>query len=272
MFLKEKIDTVYRSRLLISNLVSRDLKARYRGSTLGFLLSFLNPLLLMLVYTLAFGVILKPRFPIPHMETASGYSLFLFSGLLSWIWFSTSILECSSVLSTQGSLIKKVFFPVEILPITTVTTNFINFLLGLPILILFFLILGQPLTPFVLLIFPVMIVQFLFTLGLGFFAAALTVHFKDIGNIIANLMTLWFFATPVIYPFEFGPILSTPWIRTLLLLNPMTHIIEAYQFCFFFGSLLHYKKLLVTLVVSLLVFLGGYYFFDRVKDTFPEQV
>jgi len=272
MFIIDKAKTLYRSRLLISNLVSRELKARYRGSVLGFLWTFLNPLLLMLVYTLAFGIILKPRYPIPELKTALDYSLFLFTGLLPWIWFSSSIIEAGNVLSIHGALIKKVLFPVEVLPIMTVTANFINFLLGLPILILFFIILGHPLTWYVFFAIPVMIVQFFFTLGLGFFVAALTVHFKDVQNLIANFLTLWFFGTPIIYPFNFEPILKSKLIKTTLLLNPLTHIIEGYQYSFFFGSLPHWKKLTVTFIFSFLFFLLGYYFFDRVKDTFAEEV
>ncbi len=272
MFIIDKIKTIYRSRLLISTLVNRELKARYRGSVLGFLWTFLNPMLLMAVYTLAFGIILKPRYPNPELKTAIDYSLFLFSGLLPWIWFSASIIEGGNILFVHGSMIKKVMFPVETLPIMTVTANFINFLLGLPILIIFFIALGHPITPYFLFSIPVMIIQFFFTLGLTFFIAALTVHFKDIQNLIANLLTLWFFATPIIYPFSFDTIQKSSWIKTALLLNPLTHIIEGYQYAFFFGSLPHYKKLIVTFIFSLVIFFMGYYFFDRVKDTFAEEV
>ncbi len=272
MFIIDKLKTIYRSRLLISTLVNRDLKARYRGSVLGFLWTFLNPMLLMAVYTLAFGIILKPRYPIPELKTALDYSLFLFAGLLPWIWFSASILEGSNVLFVHGALIKKVMFPVETLPIMNVTANFVNFVLGLPILFLFTIALGHPITPYVFFSITVMIIQFFFTLGLTFFVAALAVHFKDIQNLIANLLTLWFFATPIIYPFQFESIQKSKLIKTALLLNPLTHIIEGYQYSFFFGSLPHYKKLFVTFIFSLIVFAMGYYFFDRVKDTFAEEV
>ncbi len=272
MFVKEKLNLIWKSRLLIQSLVSRDLKARYRGSVLGFLWSFFNPMLLMLVYTIAFGVILRPRYPIEELNSPVFYSLFLFSGLLPWIWFSSAIIEAMNVLQIHGSLIKKVMFPVDVLPISVVTANLVNFLLGIPILVLFFVVLGKGLSWWALTAVYPMIVQFLFTLGIAFFVSALTVHFKDMINIITNLLTLWFFATPIIYPFEFEPILKSKLIKTALLINPMTHIIEGYQYAFFFGKLLHWKKLGVTFIVSLVVFWGGYYFFDRLKDTFPEEV
>jgi len=271
MFIIEKLETIYRSRLLISNLVSRELKARYRGSFLGFFWTFLNPMLFMLVYTIAFGVILKPRFQVPNLQTPVDYSLFLFCGLLPWLWFSSSVLESANVLSVHGTLIKKVMFPVEVLPIMTVTANFVNFILGLPILILFFVIFGHPLNSFSFFCIPIIIIQYFFSLGLAFFVAALTVHFKDIENIVANLLHLWFFSTPIIYPFQFAAQKSKA-LEIMLLINPLTHIMEGYQYSFFFGSLPHYKKLSVTFIVSILFFLAGYYFFDRIKDTFAEEI
>ncbi len=272
MFIIEKIRLLWKSRLLIQSLVSRDLKARYRGSVLGFLWSFFNPMLLMIVYTIAFGIIMKPRYPIEELNSPFFYSLFLFSGLLPWIWFSSAIIESMSVLQIHGSLIKKVMFPVDVLPVSVVIANLVNFVLGLPILILFFIVLGKKVTLWAFTaIFP-MIVQFFFTLGLAFFVSALTVHFKDMINIISNLLQLWFFASPIIYPFEFEPILKSKVIKTALLLNPITHIVEGYQYAFFYGKLLHWKKLGVTFLVSIVVFWAGYYFFDRIKDTFPEEV
>lgn len=272
----KKIVALLKYRQLILTLVSRELKARYRGTMLGFLWSFMNPFLLLLVYSVVFGMILP---------TGSGrvgdidikginYSIFLFTGLLPWLWFSTSILDSSNVLFVHGNLIKKIQFPLEVLPLMNVLTNMVHFLLGLPILILFILLLGKGvgLTWWILFLPVAVLIQFIFTLGLSFLVSALTVHFRDLRDILSNLLTLWFFATPIIYPFLTPAIQSHKGLVLALSLNPMTHIIEAYHYTFFFGSLPHWKKIPVTLLVSVLVFCLGYLVFDRLRDTFVEEV
>ena len=120
---------LYRYRVLIQNLVVRELKARYRGTVLGFLWSFVNPLLLMIVYSVVFGFIIRPRDP-AFDNNPIIYALYLFCGILPWTWFSSSSVESANILMIQGNLIKKVLFPAEILPVVVVTSNFINFLLS----------------------------------------------------------------------------------------------------------------------------------------------
>src|ERR1700742_3813189 len=153
-----------RYRALIQSLVVRELKARYRGSVLGFFWSFFNPLLLLLVYSFVFTVVM----PGVHPEEIRPYGLFFFCGILPWTWFSSSLSEAANVLISGGNLIKKVLFPAEILPIVTVPANMIHFFLVLPILVLFLIYYRAPLTPIELLWFPVIVfVQFLLTVGLA---------------------------------------------------------------------------------------------------------
>lgn len=267
----EKLKDLYKYRQLIFILVSRELKARYRGTVFGFLWSFLNPFLLMLVYSIVFGVIMPARWPQFEGKTIY-YSIFLFTGILPWTWFSSSMLESANVLIIYGNLIKKIKFPIEVLPIMVVLTNMIHFILGLPILILFFIVFAKPLTGWVLFLPVAMVIQFIFTMGFGFFISSLTVHFRDIKDILSNLMTLWFFSTPIIYPFDSPHVSGRGWIKLLLWLNPMTHIIEAYQYAFYYGSLPHWKKLSVTVLVGLLLFYFGYKIFDKLRDTIVEEV
>jgi ABC-type polysaccharide/polyol phosphate export permease len=163
-----KIKEILKYRQLIATLVTRELKARYRGTILGFLWSFLNPLLLMVVYSIVFGIIMPARWPQFEGKTVY-YSIFLFTGILPWAWFSSSMLESANVLIIYGNLIKKIKFPLEALPIMVVVTNMIHFILGLPILILFYLVFGKPLTLWVLLLPFVVLIQFIFTMGFVFF-------------------------------------------------------------------------------------------------------
>ena len=158
---------LYKYRVLIQNLVSRELKARYRGTMLGFLWSFVNPFLLMVIYTIVFGLIIGPRDP-AFENNPWFYALFLFCGVLPWTWFAASCIESANVLMVQGNLIKKVLFPVEILPIVVVISNFVHFLFGLPILFIFIPILGRQYTFFLLFLPVVILVQFVFSLGFSF--------------------------------------------------------------------------------------------------------
>jgi ABC-type polysaccharide/polyol phosphate export permease len=256
---------LFRYRGLIQSLVARELKARYRGSVLGFFWSFINPLLLLLTYNFVFTWVLPAR-----PGGAEPYALFLFCGILPWTWFSSSLLESSNVLIAGGNLIKKVLFPAEVLPIVTVLANLVHFLLGLPILIVFLIYYRAPLQLSEIVWFPIVVlVQLLLTTGLAFIVAALTVHYRDIKDILSNLLTFWFFATPIIYPMAAAPAFG----RRLLNLNPFTHLAISYQEILFYpGDFGHWKWLVALAAAALGVFLIGYFLFDRLRDSFAEEV
>ncbi len=255
-----------RYRALIQTLVVRDLKARYRGSVLGFFWSFFNPALLLFIYTFVFTKVLPSSHP-PDMEP---FALFMFCGILPWTWFSSSLLESSNTLIAGGNLIKKVLFPAEVLPIVTVLANMVHFFLGLPILAAFVIYYQRPVDPVELLWFPVIVlVQLVLTTGLAMFLSALTVHFRDLKDLLGNILTLWFFATPIIYSIEMAPRDMQWWLD----LNPMTHLMRSYQEVLFFeGPLGHQKWLAALGVASVVVFLAGYFVFDRLRDSFAEEV
>jgi len=254
-----------RYRGLIQSLVARELKARYRGSVLGFLWSFVNPLLLLLVYWFVFTTVMPNT-----MAGVQPYALFMFCGILPWTWFSASLTEASGSLIAGGNLIKKVMFPAEVLPIVSVLANMVHFFLGLPILIVF-LIIFRPPTLWHFAWFPVaVLVQLVFTSALALFLSALAVHFRDIRDILANVLLLWFFATPIIYPW-FQPGLQR--FKPLFDANPFTHLAVSYQEIFFFHEALgHWKWLVLLGAVSTLLFLACYWVFDRLRDSFAEVV
>ncbi len=261
-----RLVTLFRYRGLIQTLVARDLKARYRGSVLGFFWSFVNPLLLLLVYSFVFTVIM----PAMHPEEIRPYGLFFFCGILPWTWFSSSLSESANVLISGGNLIKKVLFPAEVLPIVSVLANMVHFFLGLPILGAFLIYYRRPLDPVELLWFPVIVaVQLVFTTGLALLLSALTVHFRDIKDLLGNLLTLWFFSTPIIYSMDMAP----EEFRWVLNLNPMTHIVISYQeVLFHVGPHGHWKWLLAVGALSIVIFVVGYFVFDRLRDSFAEEV
>jgi lipopolysaccharide transport system permease protein len=255
-----------RYRGLVQSLVARDLKARYRGSVLGFVWSFINPLLLLLIYSFVFSVVL----PDLHSKKTEPYALFMFCGILPWTWFSASLTEAAGSLISGGNLIKKVLFPAEILPLVSVLANMVHFVLGLPILVAFLFYYQRPPDALGLLWFPVaMLVQLVFTSALALILSALAVHFRDIRDILSNLLTLWFFSTPIIYWIKEAPGLG----KRVLDFNPMTHLIVSYQEILFFdGPVGHWKWLLFIGGLSMLLFLAGYWLFDRLRDSFAEAV
>jgi lipopolysaccharide transport system permease protein len=194
-----------------------------------------------------------------------------------WTWFSSSLIESSNILIAGGNLIKKVMFPAEVLPIVSVLANLVHFLFGLIILVVFLVYYKAPLQVSELVWFPVVVlVQLLLTLGLALILSAMTVHFRDIKDILANVLTLWFFATPIIYPISDinAPTSGTPaWAKTLINLNPFTHLAVSYQeILFYSGPFGHWKWLLALGFASLLLFLFGYFLFDRLRDSFAEEV
>jgi lipopolysaccharide transport system permease protein len=261
------LKSLLRYRGLIQSLVARELKARYRGSALGFVWSFVNPLLLLLIYSFVFTTVMPNT-----TEGVQPYQLFMFCGILPWTWFASSLSEAANSLIAGGNLIKKVLFPAEVLPLVSVLTNMVHFFLGLPILIAFLLIYRRYPAPANLLWFPVAVaIQLLFTSALALALAALAVHFRDIKDILSNLLTLWFFATPIIYPW-FQP--SVQQFHFFFDVNPFTHLAVTYQEILFFnkGPVGHWKWLLGLGASSVVLFLAAYWLFDRLRDSFAEAV
>jgi ABC-type polysaccharide/polyol phosphate export permease len=255
--------TLFRYRLLIQSLVGRELKARYRGSVLGFVWSFVNPLLLLLTYSLVFTYV----FPGFRPKSVQPYYLFLFCGILPWTWFQSSLAEASGGLIAGGSLIKKVLFPAEVLPVVSVFANLLHFCFGLPIL-LGFLVWEGKLTATALLLPVPMAVQLIFTLGLALFFSALTVHFRDLRDLLTHILHLWFWGTPILY--FYGDMTGS--LRQVLRLNPMSHIFVSYQEMLFMGQFHHYRGLAITAVVAVASFAVGAFVFERLRDTLPEEV
>jgi lipopolysaccharide transport system permease protein len=275
----DNLARLMRYRGLIQSLVARELKARYRGSVLGFFWSFVNPLMLLLIYNWVFTHLLTN-----DLKEVQPYALFMFCGLLPWTWFTTALTESSGSLISGGNLIKKVLFPAEVLPIVSVLSTMVHFLLGLPILVGFMLWtqhlpdLGE------LYWFPIIVlVQLIFTMALALILSALTVHFRDLRDLLSNLLTLWFFATPIIYYYKhFKPAIvqgtaGAPnaleqylhWFNW----NPFFHLAVSYQeVLFHYGPFGHRTWLLALGVGSLLLLLAAYWLFDRLRDSFAEAV
>ena len=248
----------YREILLI--LIWRDLKTRYRGSVLGFLWTFLNPLLLMVIYSLVFSVYMRVEI--------RAYPIFLFAGLLPWIWFSSAMLSGAGSIVESGNLIKRVPFPPHILPAVSVTATLINFLLALPLLVAFMVAWGFPLS-WSLVTLPLTIgVQYVLTLGLAIVMSMLTVRYRDLQQLLANVLTLWFFLTPVLYPTTMVPTR----FQGFLLLNPMAVLVASFQDALYGAHAPSLRHLAVVAVFAIAVFGLALALSDRLRWGLAEQV
>jgi lipopolysaccharide transport system permease protein len=260
------VRTLFRYRQLIAALTSRDLKARYRGSILGFFWSLANPLLLLGVYTLVFTKFF-------HRSGISPYPLFLFAGILPWTFFSASILESTNALSSNSGLIKKVMFPAETLPLVVVFSHLMHFILALPVLLAALVIavaMGKvAISPALLLAPLLMLLQTMLVAGFALAISSTSVLFRDLRDLVANLMQLGFFLTPVIYAFT--DITSRP-LRVLLRFNPMTPFVMSYQSIFFFARVPSTLDFVLMITYAFAALTLGFMVFDRLRDTLAEAI
>lgn len=256
----DRITELYRYRVLIEVLTRRELKARYRGTVLGFLWSFVNPLILMGLYVLVFSVYLRVDMP--------NYPAFLLSGIFPWLWFSASLNEATYSIIGSGGLIRKVYLPSEVFPLVPVGSNMVHFVASLPLLFIVLAWAGvKPSWSFLFL--PVVIgLQVLFTYGVALIVSSLAVQFRDLLHIVPNFLTALFFATPIFYPATMVP----ERYRILLDVNPLSYLITAYQNVLFFGRMPSAWRVAVLVGVTLLVLAAGVACFDARKDVFAEEV
>jgi lipopolysaccharide transport system permease protein len=268
---------LWRYRDLVYNLVVRDLKVRYRHSVLGILWSLLNPLLMMLVFTLVFTV-LMPAHAIPN------FAVFVLSGLLPWNFFQGAVMGAASQVIGSGHLIKKVYFPREVLPLSSVLSNLVNFALGMIPLFLFLMISGIGITRHIVWLPLILLIQVIFTLGLGFFLSTFSVFYRDTLMVLDVLLLGWFFLTPIFYPMEMVQQTASvlgfdfPVHRLLHWLNPMASIIDAYHTVLYGDATggppgpLALDFIFRTGVTALLVLIAGWWYFRRHSHQFGEEV
>jgi lipopolysaccharide transport system permease protein len=255
----ETVREVYRYRALVWALAQRHLATRYRGSLLGFLWSILNPLFLMLVYLLVFHYYMRSSF-VEH------YPIFLFCGLLPWAWTSSALMEGATSIVSGGHLITKSMFPAQLLPVVSVLTTMVNFILSIPLLILFMFLSGVPLHSTFLLLPVVILLQFLLLVGAGLALSALNVLFRDVQHIVGNLLSLLFFLCPIVYPESVVP----AHFKFSLDLNPLALLTQVYHQIILNGALPTLTQALYLGGWTALVLLVGNLIFIRYRESFAE--
>ncbi len=248
-------------RQMIYSMVRKEIRGRYKGSVLGFMWTFLNPLLQLVVYTLVFSVIMRAEI--------EKYYLFLFVALVPWMFFSGAVTSGAESVVESADLIKKIYFPREVLTIAKVTSAFVNMILTFVAVFFVLIVTGYGINPAALLFMPiVMAVEYIFCLGIAMIVSSLTVYFRDLLYILNIVVMAWQYLTPVMYPESWVP----EQLMFLWRLNPMTPVINAYR------DILYYKKtpelanLALACTIGVVFILVGYLIFRRLQKGFVEEL
>lgn len=252
---------------LLRNLVVRDLKVRYRGSVLGFAWSLLNPLLMMAVFTLVFQV-LSPNNPTDR------YPLFLMAALVPWLFTQQALTSAMRSITSNAQLIKKVYFPRELLPIGAVLASFINFALAFSLFWVIGLIFGVGNTRTVLVVPLIMMLQLVLVMGLGLILSTLNVFFRDTEHLVEIGLLAWFFLTPVFYAMSVVPNVSFLGLdahRWVFTLNPMATLATDYRYAIMWGYL-PIRHTLVTVVIAIAALGLGWWLSRRLAPRFAEEL
>lgn len=251
---------LYKYREFLKTNVKKDIRGKYKGSFLGVLWSFINPLLSVLVYAIVFSQIM--RFDIDN------YVIYLITGVLPWTFFTSSINMGMTSILYNASIIKKVYFPRSILPISSVSSCLVNFLISCLVILVFVLFSGIGITIHLLWLPLIALVQYFLCLGIVFFLSAVEIFVRDLEHIINFVLSMAFYVTPILYKAEQVP----KNLRFILKLNPMAYIIDAYRDIFYYGVMPNISSLLLVFLVSIIVMMLGYKVFERLQRGFAEEV
>ena len=252
---------LWRSRSLIDALVRRHIATRYRGSFLGFLWSFLNPLCLMAVYTVVFN---------NYMRVGGGpnYHILVFAGLLPWIWSTSALHEGTTAIVSSGHLVTKSIFPTHVLPCVSVLASMIHFVLALPVLLLFILFSNVAITAAWILLPMIVVLHAILLLGAVLALSALNVFYRDVQHILGNVLTFVFFLCPVVYPRANIPESARFWIE----LNPLALLTEFYQMILVEGILPSFWQVSYLAAVAFLSFFIGVAVHQYNREQFAEAL
>ena len=251
---------LYQYRELLKTNVKKEIRVKYKGSVLGVLWSFLNPLLMVAVYAIVFPYLMR--------TTQENYLIFLITGIIPWIFFTTVVTSGCNCVWINGGIIKKVYFPREILPISVVLSALVNFLISCIIILIFVIFGGIGVSVQILWLPVIAIIQSALSLGLLFILSAINVYIKDIEYIVQFIMNLLFYATPIVYDVTMIP----ERFRWILYLNPMAHFLDAYRAIFYSKTMPDLKSLGIIGLISFLVLIIGYKIFKKLEKGFAEEV
>lgn len=251
---------LYNYRELLKSNVKKEIRGKYKGSFLGVLWSFLNPLLMVAVYAIVFPYIMRVKTP--------NFLQFLICGVIPWVFFTTVITQGIITIRTNADIIKKVYFPREILPISVALSALVNFLISCVIILIFCLFGGLGISWHLILLPVIALFQFCFSLGLIFALSAINIYIKDLEYIVAFIINMLFYATPILYASTLIP----KSLRWILYINPITHFIESYRDIFMFHKVPDLTSFIFMILASIITLFLGLLVFRKLEKGFAEEV
>lgn len=251
---------LYNYRELLKTNIKKEVRGKYKGSWLGVLWTFLNPLLMLAVYAFVFPYILRVN--------VENYTIFMIVALIPWNFFTTAIQSGTGSVVANGNILKKVYFPREIIPISITTSQLVNFLITCIIMFVFILFSGVGFSIHLLLMPLLILIQFLITLSLTFVLSALTVFVRDVDHFVSVALTLGFYATPIVYQASMLPE-KFQWV---LKFNPMAQLVEAYRAILYYHQMPDFNMIGIWGVLSIILLVIGYMIFKKLEKSFVEEL
>lgn len=251
---------LYNYRELLKTNIKKEIRGKYKGSWLGILWTFLNPLLMLAVYALVFPYILRVN--------VDNYTIFMIVALIPWNFFTTAVQTGTGSVVANGNILKKVYFPREIIPISTTTSQLVNFLITCLIMVAFILFSGVGFSIHILLFPLLVLIQYILTLGITFVLSALTVFAQDVSHFVSVIIMLGFYATPIVYQASMLP----EKFQIFLKINPMAQLVEAYRSILYYHQMPDMFMLTVWGIGSLIVLVLGYLIFKKLERSFVEEL
>ncbi len=255
-----KFKEIYNYREFLKTSIRKEFRGKYKKSFLGVLWSFLNPLFQLLVYALVFPFILR--------NDIDNYTVFLIVALMPWTFFNMTVIQSAASVVTNGGIIKKVYFPREILPISTATSNLLNFLITGIIVIVALLVSGVGIGPSIVVLPIIVIMQYILLLGLSFIFSSITVYVRDVEYLLNVFMMLMFYMSPIVYSADMIPAKFLPIFK----LNPMFHIIKYYRDILYYQQIPNMASVMLLFLACLLILVVGYLIFNRLEKRFAEEL
>lgn len=257
----DRVKEIYNYREMIYSLIKRELRGKYKASVLGFLWTFLNPLFQLLIYTIVFSVIMR--------SGIEKFYIFLFVGLVPWTFFSTCLSSGAACVVNQENLIKKIYFPRIIMPISFATSAFINMLLTFIVIFGMLFFTGYGVNLVALCYLPlIMVIEYIMALGICLLSSAITVFFRDMEYILGIVSMAWMYLSPILYTVDMVP----EKYQTLFNMNPMAPVIIAYQQILYYQQIPKMETLIQAIGVGVVVLVIGYVVFERLQRKFVEEL
>ncbi len=255
------IKELYEYRTMIASMVKRDLVGRYKKSVLGFLWSFIDPLIQLMIYTFLFTVIMPTNIPYFH--------ICLFVALVPWLFIASCLTGGCMCVIGQQDMLKKIYFPREVLPVSFVTAQFVNMILSFVMVFVVLIVTGYGLYWKAMLLLPVvMVIQYMLALGITFICSAVTVYFRDFQQILSALSLILMYTSPIIYTIDFVP----QQYRMIYMMNPITRVLVAYRDILYYKQLPEFSNIVLGSVESVFILFIGVLVFKKLNKRFAEEL